>query len=65
MLILRPNRDAGQARADMKDFLRVWAAPIVIIVLGIVVALMFMAPAPPKRVITFECTAKSPVMKSA
>jgi TRAP transporter TAXI family solute receptor len=49
--MLRPNRDAGQARADMKDFLRVWAAPIVIIVLGIVVALMFMAPAPPKRVV--------------
>lgn len=35
----------------MKDFLRVWAAPILIIVLGIVVALMFMAPAPPKKVV--------------
>jgi TRAP transporter TAXI family solute receptor len=35
----------------MKDFLRVWAAPILIIVLGIVVALMFMAPPPPKKVV--------------
>jgi TRAP transporter TAXI family solute receptor len=35
----------------MKKFLRLYAAPIVIVVLGIVVAFMFMAPAPPKRVV--------------
>ena len=35
----------------MKKFLRLYAAPIAIVVLGIVVAFMFMAPAPPKRVV--------------
>src|SRR5262245_2269391 len=35
----------------MKDFIRVWGAPILIVVLGIVVALMFVAPAPPRKVV--------------
>jgi uncharacterized protein len=34
----------------MKNFLRFYGAPIAIVLLGIIVALMFMAPAPPKRV---------------
>ena len=35
----------------MKKFLRLYAAPIAIVVLGVIVAFMFMAPAPPKRVV--------------
>lgn len=35
----------------MKKFLRLYAAPIAIVVLGLVVAFMFMAPAPPKRIV--------------
>ena len=35
----------------MKNFLRVYGAPIAIVVLGLVVALMFMSPAPPKRIV--------------
>lgn len=34
----------------MKDFIRLYWAPVVIVVLGIAVALMFVAPAPPKKV---------------
>lgn len=34
----------------MKQFLKVYGAPIAIVVLGLVVAFMFMAPAPPKRI---------------
>jgi TRAP transporter TAXI family solute receptor len=34
----------------IKNFLRVYGAPIVIVVLGLVVAFMFMAPAPPKKI---------------
>jgi TRAP transporter TAXI family solute receptor len=34
----------------IKNFLRVYGAPIAIVVLGLVVAFMFMAPAPPKRI---------------
>ena len=34
----------------IKSFLRVYGAPIAIVVLGLVVAFMFMAPAPPKRI---------------
>jgi len=34
----------------IKSFLRVYGAPIVIVVLGLVVAFMFMAPAPPKKI---------------
>ncbi|RYG29067.1 MAG: TAXI family TRAP transporter solute-binding subunit, partial [Burkholderiales bacterium] len=34
----------------MKRFLRFYGAPMVIVVLGLVVAFLFMAPAPPKRV---------------
>ena len=34
----------------MKNFLRAYGAPIVIVVLGLVVAFMFMSPAPPKRI---------------
>lgn len=34
----------------MKDFFRLWWAPIAIVVLGIVVALLFIEPPPPKRV---------------
>ena len=36
--------------AAIKNFLRVYGAPIAIVVLGLVVAFMFMAPAPPKRI---------------
>ena len=36
--------------AQLRSFLRIYGAPIVIIVLGLVVAFMFMAPAPPKRI---------------
>lgn len=35
----------------MKNFLRVYGAPIAIVVLGLVVAFMFMSPAPPKRIV--------------
>lgn len=35
----------------MKDFLRIWGAPILVVVLGIAIALMFVAPPPPKRVV--------------
>lgn len=35
----------------MKKFLRFYGAPIVIILLGLIVAFMFMAPAPPKRIV--------------
>ena len=35
----------------MMNFLRVWSAPAVIVVLGLVAAFMFMAPAPPKRIV--------------
>jgi uncharacterized protein len=35
----------------MKDFIRLYWAPVVIVLLGIVIALVFMAPAPPKKVI--------------
>ncbi len=34
----------------LKTVLRVYAAPVAIVVLGLVVAFMFMAPAPPKRI---------------
>lgn len=34
----------------IKSFLRIYGAPIAIVVLGLVVAFMFMAPAPPKRI---------------
>jgi TRAP transporter TAXI family solute receptor len=34
----------------MKQFLRLYGAPILIVLLGLVVAFMFMAPAPPKRI---------------
>ncbi len=34
----------------IKNFLRIYGAPIAIIVLGLIVAFMFMAPAPPKRI---------------
>ena len=34
----------------MKDFLRLYGLPILVVVLGIAIALMFMAPAPPKKV---------------
>jgi TRAP transporter TAXI family solute receptor len=36
--------------SGIKSFIRVYGAPIVIVVLGLVVAFMFMAPAPPKRI---------------
>jgi TRAP transporter TAXI family solute receptor len=35
----------------MKDVIRLYWAPIVIVLLGIVVALIFMAPAPPKKIV--------------
>ena len=35
----------------MKKFLRFYGAPIAIILLGLIVAFMFMAPAPPKRIV--------------
>lgn len=35
----------------MKQFLRFYGAPIVIVLLGLVVAFLFMAPAPPKKVV--------------
>jgi TRAP transporter TAXI family solute receptor len=35
----------------MKQFLRFYGAPIVIVLLGLIVAFMFMAPAPPKKVV--------------
>lgn len=35
----------------MKNFLRLYGAPIAIVVLGLVVALIFMAPAPPKKIV--------------
>ena len=35
----------------MKKFLRFYGAPIAIILLGLIVAFMFMSPAPPKRVV--------------
>lgn len=34
----------------MKDFLRLYLAPIAVLVIAIIVALMFMAPAPPKKI---------------
>jgi uncharacterized protein len=34
----------------MKDFLRLYWAPVAVLVLAIIVALMFMAPAPPKKI---------------
>jgi TRAP transporter TAXI family solute receptor len=34
----------------IKNFLRVYGAPIAIVVLGLIVAFMFMSPAPPKRI---------------
>ncbi|MEQ1609949.1 MAG: TAXI family TRAP transporter solute-binding subunit [Hyphomonadaceae bacterium] len=35
----------------MKQFLRFYGAPIVIVLLGLIVAFMFMAPAPPKKIV--------------
>ncbi len=35
----------------MKQFLRFYGAPIVIVVLGLVAAFLFMAPAPPRKII--------------
>jgi len=35
----------------MRDFIRVWGPLTLIVILGLVVALMFMAPAPPKKVV--------------
>lgn len=35
----------------MKQFLRYYGAPVVIVVLGLVVAFLFMAPPPPKRIV--------------
>ena len=33
----------------MKQFLRFYGAPIAIVLLGLIIAFMFMAPAPPKQ----------------
>ena len=35
----------------MKQFLRFYGAPIAIVLLGLLVAFLFMAPAPPKKVV--------------
>jgi TRAP transporter TAXI family solute receptor len=40
----------GRGSEAMKDIIRLYWAPIAIVMLGIIVALIFMAPAPPKKV---------------
>ena len=47
---VRPER-VGDVSAAMKQFLRFYGAPIVIVLLGLLVAFLFMAPAPPKKVV--------------
>ena len=47
---VRPER-VGDVSAAMKQFLRCYGAPIVIVLLGLLVAFLFMAPAPPKKVV--------------